>query len=867
MTRTKRIDIDRALNELTIKEKIDFLSGIDNWHLQPIDRLGIPKLRMSDGPNGVRGTKGFNGTAAACLPNATCLAATWDIDLIRKGGELQGDEALAKGASVILGPTMNMQRSPLGGRGFESFSEDPYLSGSMAAATVQGIQSKGVAATAKHFVCNDQEHERNIVNSIVTDRALREIYTLPFQLTQLWAKPWCYMTSYGKVNGLHASENAHLLQDILRGEWAADTLVMSDWYGCYSAAESVKAGLDIEMPGPPYARGGQINHALMCGKLTEYDLDCRVREILKLINRVLPLGIPSDAPESTIDTPETSAKLREIAADGIVLLKNDRKVLPFDSNKSIAIIGPNAKMTNTYAGGGSASMAPYYVVSPYEGIILQAKHAKYTEGCTGYKKLPLLSNLCQTPDGSKPGLHMKCYDLPPSSPDRKLLEEVHVSSTDATMFDFLPRTVTAAHPLWYATLTGKLTAETTGDHKFSLSVAGTGKLYLDSKLLIDNATKQTKGDSFFGLGTAEEYGTVHLKKGQTYSITLDYGSLITSPLITPGGDIQSGGLRIGCTAVTDPRSELNKAIELAQSVDQVILVAGLNADWESEGYDRTDMSLPGLTDELVTRVTAANPNTAVVIQSGTPVAMPWASNVPAILQTWYGGNETGNAIADVLFGSVNPSGKLPLTFPLRTEDNPAYLNFRSERGRALYGEDIYIGYRFYEKTKKPVLFPFGHGLSYTTFSISDLSLSFSDPTSTSTSTTTVTIKPPNRTTTLTATVHLTNTGHFPGSQTLQLYIKPPHPSPTSISRPIKELKGFAKVLLQPGEQKTVEIQTLARYAFSFWDERRKAWCVEKGRYQIGVSGVGSREEEEGEEEGGWVWGEMEIGETWWWNGV
>ncbi|KKY28298.1 putative beta-glucosidase [Phaeomoniella chlamydospora] len=836
----KQLDIEETIKRLTLQEKIQFLSGIDNWHLLPVKRLGIPSIRVSDGPNGVRGTKFFNGPPAACLPNGTGLAATWDVNLIRAGGELQGREAIAKGASVILGPTMNMQRGPLGGRGFESFSEDPFLAGAMGAATVQGIQSTGVAATVKHFVCNDQEHERNILDSIVTERALREIYTMPFQITQLLADPWAYMTSYGRVNGLHCSENPHVIGDIVRGEWGADVMFMSDWFGTYSAAESIKAGLDLEMPGPPYARGAQVSQALKSGKLIEYDLDCCLRRILRLINRILPLGIPSNAPEGTIDTPETAAQLRHLSSESIVLLKNENGVLPLNKDKSIAIIGPNAKMTNTYSGGGSASLNPYHFITPFDGISSQAPHAKYAEGCHGFKKLPLITNLTKTHDG-KPGLTITCYDEPPSVSTRRVLEEVYVKSSDAMMFDFVPEGLKSGPPYrWYAAATGTLKPSTSGIYKFSLSVAGTGKLYIDDTLVIDNATTQTPGDSFFGYGTVEEFGEITLSAHKNYTVTLEYGSLVTSPILSDS-NIQSGGFRLGCTLSVDPKDLLSQAIELAKSVDQVIIVAGLNADWESESYDRTNMDLPNLTDRLISSIVNVNPNTAVVIQSGTPVTMPWADSVPSILQAWYGGNETGHAIADVVFGKVNPSGKLPLSFPHRNEDNPAFLNFRSEAGRALYGEDVYIGYRFYEKTKQKVLFPFGHGLSYTTFSYSGLKLTTNTTASS-----------------LHLTVRLTNTGSIPGRTTLQAYVSPLFTP--AINRPVKELKGFTKSrVLQPGESQVLTIDLLQRYATSYWDERRNAWCEEKGTYRIVVADSSQSDRE--------LEAEFEVWESSWWNGL
>lgn len=815
-------EIEDVLKKLELSEKVSLLSGIDFWHTAPVHRLGVPSIRVSDGPNGVRGTRFFQGVPAACLPCGTGLAATWDTDLIHKGGELQGAEAKAKGAVVILGPTTNMQRSPLGGRGFESFSEDPYLAGAMTAATVNGIQSTGVGATVKHFVTNDQEHQRMSVDSIVTERALRELYLLPFQIAQRDSKPWCYMTAYNKLNGTHLSENPRILQKILREEWGFEGLVMSDWFGTYSAAESVKAGLDLEMPGPSYARGAQVSQAINSGKLFEKDLDACVREVLRLIKRTHPLGIPENAPETTVDSPETAKLLRTIGSNGIVLMKNEKNILPFNKEKTTAVIGPNAAIA-AFSGGGSASLLPYYARSPLEGVEAACKKVKYTLGAPGWKSLPLLSQRAKTADGKK-GLDMRVYLDPPSKSDRKAFDHLHLTKSDALLVDY-------SHPekpsndLFYATIEGTVTPEETTDYEFSLSVAGTGKIFVDGKIVVDNETKQHPGDSFFGAGTRDETGRIKLHKGKDYHVCVTFGTLPTMTFGNKGATaFGAGGFRIGFERVVDYKQELDRAVSLAKEVDQVVLCMGLNSDWESEGYDRSSMDLPTGSDELIQAVCSANPNTVVVVQSGTPVTMhKWVDNANALVQAWYGGNETGNAIADVVFGETNPSGKLPLSFPIRNEDNPAFLNFRAERGRALYGEDIYIGYRFYEKTKKEVGFAFGHGLSYTTFELSDLSVKDGKDE-------------------IVVTAKVSNTGKVAGAEVVQVYIAQKAPS---INRPPKELKGFAKVHLKAGEKEKVDIKISKKYATSFWDEREEKWVSEKDEYEVLVGNSSQRVERAG----------------------
>ncbi|KAJ9131240.1 Beta-glucosidase [Pleurostoma richardsiae] len=827
------LDVEAVLKGLSLQEKIALMSGVDNWHLKEIPRFGIPAIRVSDGPNGIRGTKMFNGSPAACLPCGTALAATWDPDLIRRGGELQADEAIAKGVSVILGPTVNTQRSPLGGRGFESFSEDPVLAGSIAAATIAGIQSKGVSATIKHFVCNDQEHERMRQDSRVSQRALREIYALPFQIALRQAKPWAFMSSYNRVNGIHVSEDPYLLRDVLRGEWGFDGLVMSDWNGTYSTAEAIKAGLDLEMPGPTFMRGRFVNHAILCGKLHEDDIDACARRILQFIDRVMPLGIPSNAPEQTVDTKETAAQLRELGSSSIVLLKNQDKVLPFAKEKSIAVIGPNAKVA-TYSGGGSAGLPPYYAVTPFDGISASSTgRVGYAVGCAADSKPALITNMM-------PHLNMSAYDAPPNDPSRQKIDDITITEANLYFFDYCPPLPSSHRGAWYVDFSGTLCPEFTGDYLFSLSVAGTARLFVDGKLVVDASTHQTPGGTFFGFGTGEIYGRIKLEKGHSYKVTVEFGSLATSPMQSHGADSKTGGgIRIGCAYQLNAEEEIQRAVTLAKQVDQVAIIAGLNADWESEGYDRDELGLPGHTDRLIREVLAANPNTAIVIQSGTPVAMPWVESAPAIMQAWYGGNETGNAIADVLFGDVNPAAKLPLTFPVRLEDTPTYLNFGSERGRTLYGEDIFVGYRFYEKSNKGILFSFGHGLSYTDFEIDELRVEALEGNDT-----------------INVSVSVQNTGSRAGGYVAQVYVSQRQPS---IIRPVKELKGFAKVFLDQGEKKTLKIPMSLKYATSYWDEQKRSWAMEKDTFDVFV-GSSSADDK-------MLSSSFEVSQARWWNGL
>ncbi|OBT85273.1 hypothetical protein VE02_06505 [Pseudogymnoascus sp. 03VT05] len=828
------LDVEAVLAKLSTSEKVDLLAGIDFWHTKAIPKHGIPSLRFTDGPNGVRGTRFFNGVPAACLPCGTALGATWNVPLLQEAGTLMGKETIAKGAHVILGPTVNMQRSPLGGRGFESFSEDPVLAGSSAAAIVNGIQETGVVASIKHFIANDQEHQRMAVDSIITERALREIYLLPFQIAVRDSKPGSFMSSYNKLGGTHVSENPRILDHILRKEWGWEGLIMSDWYGTYSTSEAINAGLDLEMPGPSRWRGQLVTHALMANKISKQTLDARVREVLRLVSRVAKTGVPGNAPEGSRDTPETSALLRKIGGESIVLLKNDNKALPLDKSKTVAVIGPNAKIA-AYCGGGSATLLPYYATTPFDGIAAKASETKYSVGCYSHVLLPLLGQNLKTADG-KVGVTFKAFTDPVEVSDRQPVDVIHLADTYMYLVDYYHPKLT--EDLYWTEVEGFFTPDEDGDFEFGLTVHGTGKLFLDDELLIDNETVQRSGGSFFNVGTIEEVGVKNLKAGQTYKVKVEYASGVTSKLSDSDGVVSfgGGGIRIGGARVIDRTEEIEKAVALAKTVDQVVICAGLNKDWEQEGHDREHMDLPGRTNDLISAVAEANPNAVVVIQSGCPVRMPWADKVSSLAQAWYGGNETGNAIADVLFGDVNPSGKLPLSFPVRNEDNPAFLNYRSSHGRVLYGEDIYVGYRFYEATLKATQFPFGHGLSYTTFRLSDLAVT-------------------NDGTNLTVQVLVENTGDREGSEVVQVYIAQRAPC---VKRPLKELKGFTKENIAAGQSKVVTVTIETKYATSYWDEERDTWVSEKDTYDVLV-GTTSAETP--------LKASFEIEESKWWLGL
>ncbi|KAK1729300.1 hypothetical protein CaCOL14_002578 [Colletotrichum acutatum] len=844
------MDVEALLEQLTLEEKISLTAGVGWWHTATVERLGIRPIRLSDGPNGVRGTHFFDSTPSACLPCGTAIGATFDVELVQRLGRLLSDEAHAKGAHVLLGPTINTQRGPLGGRGFESYSEDPVLSGILAGNYVNGVQESGVSATLKHFVCNDLESERMAVNAIVTDRAMREIYLLPFMIAIEMGKPRAIMTAYNQVNGVHAAESKKILQDILRDEWKWDGLVMSDWFGTYSTSEAIKAGLDLEMPGPSRWRAGALSHAIMSNKVKRSELDSAVRNVLKLVKQGLEnTSIPPNAPETEANTPEHIALLREAAAKSLVLLKNERNILPFDKKKKIAVIGPNANIA-TYCGGGSAGLRAYNTVTPLEGVKSLASEVVFSQGAYGHQSLPLLGKALKTPNGKQRGFVLRIYNDPPpkdtasSADSRTPLEERVLDDANIWFVDYENADL---NPIWWAETEGTLVPERSGEWDFGLSVHGTGELFIDGKLVVSNVENQRLGSSFLGCGTVEETGTMHLEAGRSYRVLVRFGCSATSKVKASGTvDFGQGGVRFSGCPKLEPATAIQEAVEVAKSVDQVVVCTGLSGEWESEGFDRTTMALPPGTDELVAAVLAANPNTAVVVQSGTPVSMPWIDQAGAVLHAWFGGNESGNGIADVLFGEVNPAGKLPLTMPRRVQDNPAALSFRSDNGRCLYSEDVYVGYRWYDTLDIEPLFPFGHGLSYTTFEVSDLEVS---DTSAQTNghangNNTITIQEADN---LTVRVKVGNTGSRAGSEVVQVYVTPAARTPLTsttrdtITRPKKEMKGFAKVTLEAGASATAEICLDVLRATSYWSEMEDCWRSDAGSYGILV-GTSSRGE-------------------------
>ena len=646
------MDIKSLVSQLTLEEKAGLCSGADFWHTKAVKRLGIPASMVSDGPHGLRKQDeevdhlGINDSIkAVCFPAASATAASFDREMLCRMGEAIGDSCQHEKLSVVLGPAVNIKRSPLCGRNFEYFSEDPYLAGQMASALIHGIQSRNVGTSIKHFAVNSQEHRRMSSSADVDERTLREIYFPAFETAVKQEQPWTVMCSYNRINGVFASENPWLLTEVLRGEWGFEGYVMSDWGAVSDRVAGVKAGLDLEMPASGGFNDRKIVEAVRSGKLDEAVVDQAVERILNIVYRF----VEHAKPETPWDKDAQHLLAAEVAADCMVLLKNEEGILPLSREDEIAFIGEFAEKPR-FQGGGSS--------------------------------------------------HINCF-------------------------------------------------KTT------------------------SALEAAEG--------------LKIRYARGYSVADD--------------------------CATDEM--IREAVEAARSARVAVVFAGLPDVYESEGYDRTHMRMPDCQNRLIEAVAAANPNTVVVLYNGSPVEMPWIGSVKAVLEAYLGGQAVGLATVRVLFGEVNPSGKLPESFPKKLSDNPSYLFYGGEGDTAEYREGIFVGYRYYDRKETELLFPFGHGLSYTSFDFSDLRLSRKRITDQES---------------LTATVRVTNTGKRAGKTVVQLYVGD---CESSVFRPVRELKGFEKIFLEPGESKDVSF-TLDKRSFAYWNTKIHDWHVESGEFRIEI---------------------------------
>ncbi|MGR9277950.1 glycoside hydrolase family 3 C-terminal domain-containing protein (plasmid) [Rhizobium leguminosarum] len=795
--------IDSILDKMTLEEQVSLLSGADFWTTVPVERLDVPKIKVTDGPNGARGAGSLvGGVKATCFPTAIALGATWNPDLVERMGVALAHQAKSKGAAVLLAPTVNIHRSGLNGRNFECYSEDPMLTAELAVAYIKGVQSQGIAATIKHFAGNESEIERQTMSSDVDERTLREIYFPPFEQAVKRAGVMAIMSSYNRLNGTYTSEHEWLLTKVLRQEWRFDGIVMSDWFGSHSTAETINAGLDLEMPGPARDRGEKLVAAVREGRVEAATVRAAAQRILLLLERVGAFEKKPDLTEQAVDLPEDRALIRRLGAEGAVLLKNDG-ILPLakTSLDRIAVIGPNAASARVM-GGGSAQIAAHYVVSPLEGIRAALSNANSVSHAVGCRH----NRLIEVAKGKITVEYFKgrgCRGTP-----------LHVETVDKGEFFWFELPAAELDPTDFsARMTMQFVPEESGDHVFGMTNAGLARLFVDGRLTVDGHDGWARGENYFGTANDEQRGTVALDAGKAHAVTVEY-----DPPVANGEGINLTAIRFG---VEKPLGEadIEGAVETALNADVAILFVGRDGEWDTEGLDLPDMRLPGRQEELIERVAAVNANTVVVLQTGGPVEMPWLGKVRAVLQIWYPGQELGNAVADVLFGDVEPGGRLPQTFPKALADNSAITGdpavYPGKDGHVRYAEGVFVGYRHHDTRAVEPLFPFGFGLGYTRFSWSEPRLSASE------------MGPEG----VTVSIDLTNIGDRAGSELVQLYVRSPK---SKVERPDKELRAFAKLSLLPGETGTAEMKIMPR-DLAYYDVEAGAFRAEAGDYQLVVA--------------------------------
>ena len=809
----------KLLAVMTLDEKVSLLSGRGSYDTQNIDRLNLPSLQLWDGPNGVRSN---NNEPATAFPVGICMGSTWNPALIEKLGKALGKECRAFGVEVLLGPTMNIIRTPLNGRNFETFSEDPFFSGVMGTAYVKGLQSENVGASVKHFIANNQETNRQSVSAEISERTLREIYLPAYRRVIKEAQPFTIMAAYNQINGGHATENNYIMNSILRKEYGFTGVLLSDWGGVKSTIQSLNASLDLEMPGPGNYYEKPLRKALKKGTVTVDVIDQAalrmIQLILKTTNKKPNLNDSLYQFSDVMEINKTIA--RKVAEESVVLLKNENKLLPINTEKvrSIAIIGPNANRSINQ-GGGSARVTAAYSVTPLQGITALARkndiEVNYHKGVENHPAVPLMeaASLRLNSRSEETGLQGEYYQSynftgAPFKTERD--EELRIFGIiDEGVFGSV---------LW----TGDFIAKKSGEYRFSANPGlGKAKIFIDGKKVVLNEKGKP---AFGGLLPAPKIGNILLSSGR-HSIKVEYSakpSFFLSfilKIVMPGvADLlkKFRFLEIGCRL---PEPEISLAIDLARNADMAIIVVGSPDNYESEGEDRPSMKLTGKQDELIESILKVNQNTIVIMNTGSPIEMPWVNQSPAILQVWLPGQEGGNAIANVIFGNVNPSGKLPVTFPKILEDNPSHGYYPGDK-KVLYDEGIYVGYRHYDTKNVDPLFPFGHGLSYTKFDYGSIA-GTSNITSGEKINLSITVK---------------NSGQRKGQEVVQCYIRDLE---SSIDRPHQELKAFQKITLEASESKPIDI-LLDETALSFFDPGSNDWVTEPGQFEI-LIGSSSRD--------------------------
>ncbi|MFI6450890.1 glycoside hydrolase family 3 protein [Streptosporangium amethystogenes] len=787
------MDIEELIGKLDLAAKVRLLTGADMWSLPALPQIGLARLVMSDGPIGVRGEEWSSDDPSIALPSPTALAATWDVELVREVGRLLGQEARRKGVHVLLAPTLNLHRSPLGGRHFECFSEDPYLTGEIGAAYVEGVQSRGVATTPKHFVANDSETDRFTVNVKVGEKALREVYLAPFERV-VRAGAWGVMAAYNSVNGTTMTEHPALQRDLLKGEWGFDGFVVSDWMAARSTEATAEGGLDVAMPGPSGPWGGKLEAAVREGRVAEEIVDDQVHRVLRLALRVGALRPAPGAPSDDSRTGETGAAgghatidgialARKVATRSFTLLRNEGGLLPLAGVRSVALIGAAAAEARIM-GGGSAQVFPDRVVSPLEGLRgrggVEVRHALGTDPRI---RLAPLAVPCRALFLDAAG---------------GILAEHRLAAAEARWIGRLPPDVDTGR-LAAVEIRAAYLPDVSGPHEFSVVGVGAFTVEVDGETVLDETVSLTGDDPAAAfLAPPERRITVTLTSGVPVELAVRHSRAKFTGMAFVAFALGHADPSPGEDAL------IAEAVEAASAADVAIVVASTTPEVESEGFDRTGLALPGRQDELIAKVAEANPRTIVVVNAGSPVEMPWLERIPAVLLTWFPGQEAGSALAGVLFGDAEPSGRLPTTWPAHGPDAPV-LEVTPTGGELAYEEGVFVGYRAWERTGRVPAFWFGHGLGYTSWSYDSVAV-----------------------TGKTVTVAVTNTGERPGREIVQFYLAPQDRDP---GRPARALAGFSVVDAAPGETVVTTVY-LPERAFQVWADR--GWSTAPGDYTVEV---------------------------------
>ena len=784
--------VDSMLKQLSLEEKIDLIGGVDDFDIRPIPHIGLPRLKMADGPVGVR------NYGPSTVFGGIGLAATWDPELARRIGAVIGEDARARGVHFMLGPGVNIYRAPMNGRNFEYFGEDPFLASRIAVSYINGMQSKGVSATIKHFIGNNQEYDRHDGDSVIDERTMREIYLPVFEAAVKEAHVGAIMDSYNLTNGIHMSQNGYLNNEIAKKEWRFTGIMMSDWDSVYDGVAAANGGLDLEMPSGKFMNRAALLPAVQAGKVSEATIDDKIRRILRIAIQFGWL----DRDQTDVSTSKLNLEGKQTALEaaraGMVLLKNEGNILPLDKGRihSIAVIGPDAYPAQP-GGGGSAEAKPFTAVSYLEGLsnyVAGDVKVYYDSGIPSLEEIAKHTEFFTEASGGQPGLKTELFanpDLTGTPAITRIDKHVHFEPPHGADRSFADISVR-----W----SGFFTANAAG--KYLVVAQGPGenggyRLYIDKKMVFDNwktwyaFVSDTTMTLSAGPHEVEMEYYAHKGWGKT---TANLGIVLPESLTS------------------------TEAKDLASHADAVVLAVGFDASSEGESGDRT-FSLPPGQNELIDQITAANKNTIVVVTSGGGVDMvPWIDRVPALVQAWYPGQEGGTALAQILFGEFDPSGRLPISIERRWEDNAVHDSYYPKAGekRVEYAEGVFVGYRHFDKSGIKPLFPFGFGLSYTNFAYKNLTIS---PASFAGD------QP------VTVAFDVTNTGTRSGTEIAQVYVGDPH---APVPRPAKELKNFAKVNLAPGETKHLQV-ALDRRAFSYYDVKARQWMVAPGDFDIHVA--------------------------------